>query len=629
MKLLFAVGAALFAVGLSGAPRPSVSPGIDRIASLLPERPSACGARASNRSAWDRLAADPKNLGPVRGAAAALKQPVPALTDEMYREYAQTGRRDRFEKPYKDRNLILQRLVMGECLEHKGRFLPKICEYLEAIFAETTWVLPAHDKNCLELEPGHSPTIDLGAAARAVTVAYAADWLRDELPPELVKRAYDELNRRIYTPYDEICRVTEPRPGGTWWFMGRNNWNAVVNGSVVRSALAMEPSCERRARFVDAALRANPYYLDGFEDDGYCSEGIGYWNYGFGHQLKLGLALRAATGGKLDLFAGEKQRKIMEYAYAYQLENGLSPDFADGSMGKPEPAMLALCRQVWPDCFSSAALKDGPMSGGIETVALRAFGQEPASAGPTMDRLPTRSWLPSAQVLIARLDPKVASPAFALAAKGGYNDENHNHNDVGSYEISFAGETLAGDPGAEKYTAKTFSKQRYESKINNSFGHPVPVVGGILQGTGAAYRAKVVSHDFTDRRDTLVLDIAGAYDVQGLEKLVRTFVFDREKTCVTVTDHVEFSRPSTFVSPIVSRVPVLDLGERRWLLNGRWSALEAEVTASVPVEFSREVIPNPERVEPVRISVETTEPVLRCDVTVRFRPCKSRVEARP
>jgi hypothetical protein len=41
------------------------------------------------------------------------------------------------------------------------------------------------------------------------------------------------------------------------------------------------------------------------------------------------------------------------------------------------------------------------------------------------------------------------------------------------------------EPGVETYTARTFSRRRYESQLLSSFGHPVPVVAVKLQRTGA------------------------------------------------------------------------------------------------------------------------------------------------
>jgi hypothetical protein len=53
---------------------------------------------------------------------------------------------------------------------------------------------------------------------------------------------------------------------------------------------------------------SNPLFISGFTNDGYCREGMGYWNYGFGHYVTMGIAVRAATGGRLDILTGDKLR---------------------------------------------------------------------------------------------------------------------------------------------------------------------------------------------------------------------------------------------------------------------------------------------------------------------------------
>ena len=50
---------------------------------------------------------------------------------------------------------------------------------------------------------------------------------------------------------------------------------------VTGAALALLPDKEERAYFVAAAEKYNVYGIKGYADDGYCSEGVGYYNYGF------------------------------------------------------------------------------------------------------------------------------------------------------------------------------------------------------------------------------------------------------------------------------------------------------------------------------------------------------------
>ena len=83
-----------------------------------------------------------------------------------------------------------------------------------------------------------------------------------------------------------------------WWLSSTNNWNAVCLAGVTGAALATVESRRDRAFFAAAAEENIQSYLRGFTPDGYCSEGVGYWNYGFGHYMMLAETLRQASGGR-------------------------------------------------------------------------------------------------------------------------------------------------------------------------------------------------------------------------------------------------------------------------------------------------------------------------------------------
>jgi hypothetical protein len=280
---------------------------------------------------------------------------------------------------------------------------------------------------------------------------------------------------------------------------------------------------------------------------------MGYWNYGFGHHLMLGLAVRAATGGRLDLFKDPKNRVVMLYPYGYQLQPGKSPHFADGG-GNPSIILLALQRQVHPDITCRAAGEADLLNGDISAISLRAFGQDPGPAGAVgFDTLPPRTWFPDAQVLISRVVRPERTMSLSLAIKGGHNAELHNHNDVGSYTLllgdaadpNAADVYVSRDPGGETYTARTFSSRRYEGELLNSFGHPVPRIAGKLQSPGGGCRGVVVSKSFEDAEDDVTFDITSAYpEVKTLEKATRTFQYRRatgdDSGFVAITDAIKF-----------------------------------------------------------------------------------------
>jgi len=621
LALVFTLGAAAVSADVA-APDPAR---IDEIAAWLPETPTLGGARISDRATWTRLAGLKDAPDVIRRAEKLLAASVPACPDEWYLDFSRNGNRTRYQKPYFARTTALEDMLFAECAENRGRFLPKITAYLEAILAERSWVMPAHDYK-LQVFKGEKCYVDLGSGDRTLVLAFVVDWLGERLDPALVARIRAEADRRTFQPYLATARNPARRDPDHWWYYAEMNWNSVCNATVVRAALALVQDRRVRAEFVESAERAAPVALAGYTADGYCTEGMGYWNYGWGHQLMLGLAVRDATAGRVDLFTDPKCRKVQEYAYGFQVQEGLSPHFADGG-GNASAVLLALGRRVWPDLCNAKALAAPAFSGGPDHYALRLFCPEPPPAGAACDRLPVRTEFPCAQVYLMRPDPAAKGPLFGVAVKGGHNAELHNHNDLGSYSLVLDGEVMAGDPGGEVYTRETFNKMRYTHPVLGSYGHPVPYLAGREQKDGRAYAAKILSTSFTPARDTVVVDITKAYPVPELKSLVRTFVYDRAARAFTVTDKIAFTKPCVCEFPTITYASV-----RADYTPGRFTFVGAK-NRTLHVSFSgtggdwkmkSELVPNPLKDSPKRLALAFVNPVTEAEVTVRFALAKEK-----
>ena len=320
----------------------------------------------------------------------------------------------------------------------------------------------------------------------------------------------------------------------------------------------MEPSRERRAFFAAAAEKYIQYFKKGFTSDGYCSEGMGYWNYGFGNFVLLAETLLQATGGKLDLFTDPLIKEVALFGPRMEIIPGVYPSFADCAIGsKPDTRMMAFLSrrfQLGMTSVEAACIGlEASSSSNLFSLALYGFDNSATAVSPAEDGIgrELRNWFPEAGILICRPDDPKSGLGAAL--KGGHNSEHHNHNDVGSYVVALAGKTPLLDPGGEIYTARTFSKERYVSGVLNSFGHPVPRFGETLQRRGRAAAAKVLETEFTDQADTLVLDLKAAYPIKGLKTLQRTFVFSRAgRGALTVTDKVELEQPTPFETALIT-----------------------------------------------------------------------------
>jgi hypothetical protein len=535
---------------------------IAKIAGWLSPHPGVFCPSASDRTFWDKLNLDDEAI--LKNAENLLREPIPALPEELYRDFEKTGRRQPFETPYFGRLQRANDLALAECLEMKGRFLAPLREILSEILSEPTWVMPAHDRDKSALQ-GKPTNVDLGAVARASSLATIFQWLGDQLGPELKERLRSEIRLRAVDPY--LARVYEDAQTPFFWIDGDSNWNAVCHAGVTYAALATVEDRETRARVVAGVAAHIVSYLNGFTPDGYCSEGIGYWNYGFGHFVLLAENLLAATKGNLDLYSDPGVAADVAFPLRFELAPNLFPSFSDNSpAARVDSGILSLLsrRYELPAAppsqpappLSEADLKQNPPAAQIRR-APRHQGNlsmsdltlnPPATTRPRQsipELTPLRGYFPDAGVLVSR--PTNPKDGLAVAMKGGNNNEHHNHNDLGSYVLAVNGGVVMGDVGGERYSKRTFSPQRYESSVLSSYGHPVPVVNGQLQATGAQAEAIVKTADFSETSDLFVLDLTKGYPAPGLTKLTRTFTYRRAgKTSFEVLDEMKSSAPLTF-----------------------------------------------------------------------------------
>jgi len=517
---------------------------------MLKPRIGIAGPSVDDRASWEafsRMNGARKILAVAERLAHTIE---PAIPDELYLEFSKTGNRTRYQHAIQNRRRRLCVFALAECMENKGRFLGALRENIRVTCAEKSWLLPAHDRGLHNFN-GDRIEIDLASSAVSWNLAIVNRWLGKKLAPTTRRLIAKEIRRRTFDPFLEMVRTGKNR---AWWLYTTNNWNAVCLANVVGAALTAVDSRRERAEFLSAADYYATYYLKGFTPDGYCSEGLAYWNYGFGHYLMLAEIVKRATGGKLDLLDRKGIVAIARYPINIEILPGVYPAFADcPPTVRPSVRYMAFLRARFG--FETVGRADRPVLRAYplgETVAF-AFTDSPpgrrAASGRRPGR-PLRSWFADAGVLICRPAGKAG---LGVAIKGGHNGEHHNHNDVGTFVVATDGKALLVDPGAEVYTARTFSRRRYESQLINSYGHPVPVVAGRLQKTGRSARAVVVRSEFTDGADTITLDMRRAYDAPELEKLERTFAYCREAgTSLTVTDEVRFSRPSEFATALVT-----------------------------------------------------------------------------
>lgn len=529
---------------------------IEEVSEFLEERPACFGSPYQNREMWNRVKDKVNYREVIERAENVMSTPMPEWVDSLYLEFSINGVRPPGERMIGQRRSRLWPLVLAECLENKGRFIPSIEYTLKEVISHRSWVAPAHDRH-LAVFYGKKHEVDLGASGFAHQLALTLYFLDDKLSGEVRKEVVDSMYTRVFDP---VLDGLKSGTGYTFnWHNNTNNWNAVCLAGVTGAALGVIEDKRERAVFLASAEYYIQNSLIGYTDDGYCTEGLGYYNYGFENFIVLREVMYQQTKGRIDLFNHPKMDNIAMYGINFEIMNQVYPAFADCGIGtQTSPFILWYCsRNLNMGIGKYADYEPVPPLSSIMTGFLyfpntaSLSSMDNTSSGK--EKLALRNYFKDAGVLISRPE-KETSSAMGVALKGGHNAEHHNHNDVGSYVIVVGNETLAGDPGGPyHYTGDMWTEKRYTYKTIASFGHPVPVINNTWQEKGKEAKGNVVKTEFTDKKDLLILDFKEAYPVRGLEKLERTFIYDRSgKGDFTVEDQFRLEAPGEFETAITT-----------------------------------------------------------------------------
>ena len=581
----------------------------DELESKLPSSPGGIGQPAANRQAWEPLASTPEGTKLIKQAESLLKQPMPAFVPDLYLEYYRNGNRTNFQNQNSKRWARLRSLALAECLEGKRRFTAASDEAIRSLCGDPSWCLPAHDRDAWIFK-GNQPYIDLAVAMNGFELASTLSVLADRLPAATIELARKEIERRLTGPILAQIqgKVTEFFRSRNFWARANHNWNAVCTAGGVGAILLTTPSRAERAGAIRWAEGNMKIFLSGFADDGYCTEGIGYWSYGFGHFAVLAELIRQHTNGAEDWLANPRVGQITTAALGLEISAGAYPAFADASMTSKPSGVLAdyLARVgLWP---TQRLLKPSEIVGkGLLYESMLTTFPFQSAATPQQEvsspALPIRCWLPNGGVYIGR----PAKPdGLAVAWKGGNNAEHHNHNDVGTTMVLLRGQALLCDPGAMVYTAETFGKDRYRFPVMSSYGHSVPVVDGQLQRPGKASQGSVIKSNFTPLSDEMTLDLRSCYAVDGLQKLERYWSFLRsDRGGLVVEDRFESSRAIPLESTLIGQGIWQEIQPGLLAITGpNKAALTVQITSSHPTTYQVVKVNNPGHQTVMRLGIK-------------------------
>ncbi|WP_053374202.1 heparinase II/III family protein [Paenibacillus sp. FJAT-27812] len=496
----------------------------------------------------------------------------PELTYSLFRVYGETGERLAYERVYFERRKRLNAFVIMALLEpgNKG-YETAALNIIWSICNEFTWCLPAHFNAGAE-----KPDIDLFAAETGFALSEVSLLLGERLPALLRERIEAEVEQRIFRPF--------LNQGPYGWETAEHNWSAVCAGSIGAAAIHLIDDTERLSVVLERVLHSLDCYLSGFGEDGACAEGYLYWQYGFGYYVYFAQLLKSATDGKINLFDSDKVKEIALFQQKSFTGGSTVVNFSDSPASSGIFMGLSCCLHgeyeevIVPDASLRAdysADHCGRWAPAIRNLVWVREEWMESDASGSVAIWPSESYyLPDVQWLLSRHAAEDGG-SYSFAAKGGHNEEPHNHNDTGHFIVHADGQTYLADLGSGMYTAQYFGEERYTLWCNGSQGHSVPIIDGCHQQNGATYRATVMEASADKLSDQLTLELSAAYGHAELECFKRRFLWNKDRLPVlTLTDTIAFAASSgqkehtvterfiTFIAPELA-------GEGRVLLKGK------------------------------------------------------------
>jgi hypothetical protein len=502
----------------------------------------------ANRKGWDAFTGSLKD-DLIKEGEAYLDYAWKVVRASDYLEYERSGSRVAMENPFNANNNALSRLVFAELAEGKGRFMNQIINGVWQICELSSWVLSAHlsvQKSKRALPDYREEIIDLTSGDVGSFLSWTWYFFHDafdKVNPVISSRLRANIQKRILDPYmqrnDYWWQAFNYKPGGLV-----NNWNPWCNSNVLACFLLLEEDDTKLAAAVHRTMQSVDHFINYVQADGACEEGPSYWGHAAGKLYDYLQLLSNASGGKISIFNEPMIKNMGEYIARSYVGNGWVVNFADASAkgGGDAGVIYRYGKAVnSTDMQKFAAYLVQAANGKTEINAGRDFFrsiENIVSYNELLAALPalpaaTYSWYPQTQFCYMK-----NKSGYFFAGKAGFNNESHNHNDVGTFSLYVDTFPVFIDVGVGTYTRQTFGSERYTIWTMQSNYHNLPMINGQPQQFGTQYRASDVSFD--EKKNLFTLNMANAYDKNAaVQKWVRNYTLGNDQ--LTIEDVFELT----------------------------------------------------------------------------------------
>ena len=551
----------------------------------------------SDRNAWDELLGSHAAHLITQGEK-YLDFTWQSVNATAYLAYERTGNRQVMEKPMSANRVALNALMLAELAEGKGRFMDQLINGTWHIAHMPSWVLSAHlprQRTGRTLPDPSQQIIDLASSPVGAQMSAAYHFFHesfDKVNPIISQVIKSAVKKQILDPYLEPSNYKanwwlgfEQKPGAVV-----NNWNPWCNAESILCFLLLEDNPERLEQAVRQSLKSVDKFIAYVKKDGACEEGPSYWGHAAGKLYDYLQIMHYATGGKIPFFEDPLIKDMGEYISRSFVSEGWVVNFADAvaklsfipsliyNYGKAvsstemqDFAIYNLARKSQGKFAQPRPVLGNDIFRSLEslkyinemTQRVNQLNEQIASGG-SLDQsiaqlrrhVPVFTWYPETEFCYIK-----NSKDWFFAAKGGHNNESHNHNDIGTFILYKGAVPVFVDAGVGTYTKKTFSKERYAIWSMQSNWHNLPVINGKTQKNGREYESRSVEANGKGKAKSFKLDIAGAYEADAA-CVSWTRDYKVSDNLLTITDEYKLeSRVAADVENFLVQGAVYQVGE--------------------------------------------------------------------
>jgi hypothetical protein len=384
-----------------------------------------------------------------------------------------------------------------------------------------------------------------------------------------------------------------------WWMSAASNWNLVCNGGLAIGSLAIaDDEPELAQRILDIATANLPLPMASFQPDGAWEAGPDYWAYTCRYATFTIEALAMGLGSDFNLSMAPGFSQTGLFPVHCTAPSGDSYNFADA---KPEtrsiPALFWLGQRFHlPACINENHRRLHQQAArGLAPDAFDLIWYQPPV--PEAAPLPLGAHFRRVEAFTLRSswnDPQ----ALFVGFKGGFNQANHGHLDLGLFVMELAGERWAMELGLDDYDLpgyfdKVEGGARWKIFCLNNRSHNTVVINGDLQRIDA--KAPILRSNISGSTGFAVADLTSAYRphvnswLRGVKLLGgKALLIQDEIIWASQTRNVRWQM-------LTDAVIQLSGAEARLIRNGK--ALTAKILSPAGAAFSQE---SAEQVPPER-----------------------------